>query len=60
MEFQSKLTFTANRLSRIRKIRAKIKSKNAKLFQRNILELDKKNGILFVLKNYKHYMIKNI
>ncbi|ORY60690.1 uncharacterized protein BCR38DRAFT_349772 [Pseudomassariella vexata] len=55
-EIQSELALAAGRLSRIRKIRKRVKNKSSELFERGIAELDKEDDILPALDSHERYM----
>lgn len=60
VELQSQLSAAVGRLSRIRKIRDRVKDKSSELFRRGMMELDKEDGILSALDSHEHYVVDDI
>ncbi|KAI0388177.1 hypothetical protein F5Y17DRAFT_453887 [Xylariaceae sp. FL0594] len=59
-QLQSQLALAAGRLSRIRKIRAKVKERGDELFQRGMVELDREDGILPALSSHKSHLATDL
>lgn len=57
---QSRLAAAAGRLSRIRKIRARVKEKRSEATRRGLQEVEKEDGILSMLDAHEDAMVREL
>ena len=59
-ELQSQLATAVSRLSRIRKIRKKVKERSSELLRRGMQELDKEDGVLPALDAHEQWVTRDL
>ena len=59
-ELQSQLAAAAGRLSRIRKIRSRVKGKSAELFERGMRELDAEDDLVPALDGHEQALVEDL
>ncbi|KFH40338.1 hypothetical protein ACRE_090000 [Hapsidospora chrysogenum ATCC 11550] len=60
LEMQSQLSAAVARLSRIRKIRNRVKERSSELFRQGMEELDKEDGLLPTLNAHEQHVVSDI
>jgi hypothetical protein len=60
VSLQTSLSTAVARISRIRKIRARVKERSSELFRRGIEELDKDNDILPALDAHEFHLVDDL